>query len=165
MPGARLFWVRGLRRCAGIQVLRAQFNADALRPHLMPRLGERAAPSAYAGQNAAAHPPSSIQPATQPGRPPRRQFFTPDHATVARIEKAALEIALQHPELISVERRNALAVQFRLPPTAGSPAIIHAATSWHLPRHRMDQLRALRLWRAYIPPSRSSPSTATGQQR
>ena len=93
-----------------------------------------AAPSAYAGQNAAAHPPSSIQPAApQPeaAAPTVEEFLTPDpRDPVARLEKAALEIALQHPELISVEQwRNLATVQFRYRTHREVAAgIIHAAT-------------------------------------
>ncbi len=93
-----------------------------------------AAPSAYAGQNAAAHPPSSIQPAApQPEAtaPAVEEFLTPDpRDPVARLEKAALEIALQHPELISVEQwRNLATVQFRYRTHREVAAgIIHAAT-------------------------------------
>lgn len=93
-----------------------------------------AAPSAYAGQNAAAHPPSSIQPAApQPEAPAPavEEFLTPDpRDPVARLEKAALEIALQHPELISVEQwRNLATVQFRYRTHREVAAgIIHAAT-------------------------------------
>ena len=93
-----------------------------------------AAPSAYAGQNAAAHPPSSIQPvAPQPeaAAPAVEEFLTPDpRDPVARLEKAALEIALQHPELISVEQwRNLVTVQFRYRTHREVAAgIIHAAT-------------------------------------
>lgn len=93
-----------------------------------------AAPSAYAGQNAAAHPPSSIQPAApQPeaSAPAVEEFLTPDpRDPVARLEKAALEIALQHPELISVEQwRNLATVQFRYRTHREIAAgIIHAAT-------------------------------------
>ena len=93
-----------------------------------------AAPSAYAGQNAAAHPPSSIQPtAPQPEAtaPAVEEFLTPDpRDPVARLEKAALEIALQHPELISVEQwRNLATVQFRYRTHREVAAgIIHAAT-------------------------------------
>lgn len=93
-----------------------------------------AAPSAYAGQNAAAHPPSSIQPAApQPEAtaPAVEEFLTPDPTDpVARLEKAALEIALQHPELISVEQWRTLAtVQFRYRTHREVAAgIIHAAT-------------------------------------
>lgn len=93
-----------------------------------------AAPSAYAGQNAAAHPPSSIQPAApQPEAtvPTVEEFLTPDpRDPVARLEKAALEIALQHPELISVEQwRNLATVQFRYRTHREVAAgIIHAAT-------------------------------------
>ena len=93
-----------------------------------------AAPSAYAGQNAAAHPPSSIQPAApQPeaAAPAVEEFLTPDpRDPVARLEKAALEIALQHPELISVEQwRNLATVQFRYRTHREVAAgIIHAAT-------------------------------------
>lgn len=92
------------------------------------------APSAYAGQNAAAHPPSSIQPAApQPeaAAPAVEEFLTPDpRDPVARLEKAALEIALQHPELISVEQwRNLATVQFRYRTHREVAAgIIHAAT-------------------------------------
>lgn len=92
------------------------------------------APSAYAGQNAAAHPPSSIQPAApQPEAtaPTVEEFLTPDpRDPVARLEKAALEIALQHPELISVEQwRNLATVQFRYRTHREVAAgIIHAAT-------------------------------------
>lgn len=92
------------------------------------------APSAYAGQNAAAHPPSSIQPAApQPEvtAPAVEEFLTPDpRDPVARLEKAALEIALQHPELISVEQwRNLATVQFRYRTHREVAAgIIHAAT-------------------------------------
>ena len=93
-----------------------------------------AAPSAYAGQNAAAHPPSNIQPAApQPeaAAPAVEEFLTPDpRDPVARLEKAALEIALQHPELISVEQwRNLATVQFRYRTHREVAAgIIHAAT-------------------------------------
>lgn len=93
-----------------------------------------AAPSAYAGQNAAAHPPSSIQPAApQPEAtaPAVEEFLTPDpRDPVARLEKAALEIALQHPELISVEQwRDLATVQFRYRTHREVAAgIIHAAT-------------------------------------
>ena len=93
-----------------------------------------AAPSAYAGQNAAAHPPSNIQPAApQPeaAAPTVEEFLTPDpRDPVARLEKAALEIALQHPELISVEQwRNLATVQFRYRTHREVAAgIIHAAT-------------------------------------
>lgn len=93
-----------------------------------------AAPSAYAGQNAAAHPPSNIQPAApQPEAtaPAVEEFLTPDpRDPVARLEKAALEIALQHPELISVEQwRNLATVQFRYRTHREVAAgIIHAAT-------------------------------------
>ena len=92
------------------------------------------APSAYAGQNAAAHPPSNIQPAApQPEAtaPAVEEFLTPDpRDPVARLEKAALEIALQHPELISVEQwRNLATVQFRYRTHREVAAgIIHAAT-------------------------------------
>lgn len=95
---------------------------------------DHAAPSAYAGQNAAAHPPSSIQPAApQPEvtAPAVEEFLTPDpRDPVARLEKAALEIALQHPELISVEQwRNLATVQFRYRTHREVAAgIIHAAT-------------------------------------
>lgn len=95
---------------------------------------DHAAPSAYAGQNAAAHPPSSIQPvAPQPEAPAPavEEFLTPDpRDPVARLEKAALEIALQHPELISVEQwRNLATVQFRYRTHREVAAgIIHAAT-------------------------------------
>ena len=95
---------------------------------------DHAAPSAYAGQNAAAHPPSSIQPAApQPeaAAPTVEEFLTPDpRDPVARLEKAALEIALQHPELISVEQwRNLATVQFRYRTHREVAAgIIHAAT-------------------------------------
>lgn len=95
---------------------------------------DRAAPSAYAGQNAAAHPPSSIQPtAPQPEAtaPVVEEFLTPDpRDPVARLEKAAIEIALQHPELISVEQwRNLATVQFRYRTHREVAAgIIHAAT-------------------------------------
>ena len=101
---------------------------DALPPE------DYAAPSAYAGQNAAAHPPSSIQPAApQPEAtaPAVEEFLTPDpRDPVARLEKAALEIALQHPELISVEQwRNLSTVQFRYRTHREVAAgIIHAAT-------------------------------------
>ena len=101
---------------------------DALPPE------DYAAPSAYAGQNAAAHPPSSIQPvAPQPeaAAPAVEEFLTPDpRDPVARLEKAALEIALQHPELISVEQwRNLSTVQFRYRTHREVAAgIIHAAT-------------------------------------
>ena len=95
---------------------------------------DHTAPSAYAGQNAAAHPPSSIQPAApQPeaAAPAVEEFLTPDpRDPVARLEKAALEIALQHPELISVEQwRNLATVQFRYRTHREVAAgIIHAAT-------------------------------------
>ena len=95
---------------------------------------DHAAPSVYAGQNAAAHPPSSIQPASpQPEAtaPAVEEFLTPDpRDPVARLEKAALEIALQHPELISVEQwRNLATVQFRYRTHREVAAgIIHAAT-------------------------------------
>lgn len=95
---------------------------------------DHVAPSAYAGQNAAAHPPSSIQPAVpQPEAtaPAVEEFLTPDpRDPVARLEKAALEIALQHPELISVEQwRNLAIVQFRYRTHREVAAgIIHAAT-------------------------------------
>ena len=95
---------------------------------------DHAAPSTYAGQNAAAHPPSSIQPAApqpQPEAPAVEEFLTPDpRDPVARLEKAALEIALQHPELISVEQwRNLATVQFRYRTHREVAAgIIHAAT-------------------------------------
>ena len=95
---------------------------------------DHAASSAYAGQNAAAHPPSSIQPtAPQPEAtaPAVEEFLTPDpRDPVARLEKAALEIALQHPELISVEQwRNLATVQFRYRTHREVAAgIIHAAT-------------------------------------
>ena len=95
---------------------------------------DHAAPSAYAGQNAAAHPPSNIQPAApQPEAtaPAVEEFLTPDpRDPVARLEKAALEIALQHPELISVEQwRNLATVQFRYRTHREVAAgIIHAAT-------------------------------------
>ena len=95
---------------------------------------DHTAPSAYAGQNAAAHPPSSIQPAApQPEAtaPTVEEFLTPDpRDPVARLEKAALEIALQHPELISVEQwRNLATVQFRYRTHREVAAgIIHAAT-------------------------------------
>ena len=95
---------------------------------------DHAAPSAYAGQNAAAHPPSSIPPtAPQPEAtaPAIEEFLTPDpRDPVARLEKAALEIALQHPELISVEQwRNLATVQFRYRTHREVAAgIIHAAT-------------------------------------
>ena len=95
---------------------------------------DHAAPSAYAGQNAAAHPPSSIPPtAPQPEAtaPAVEEFLTPDpRDPVARLEKAALEIALQHPELISVEQwRNLATVQFRYRTHREVAAgIIHAAT-------------------------------------
>ena len=95
---------------------------------------DHTAPSAYAGQNAAAHPPSSIQPAApQPeaAAPTVEEFLTPDpRDPVARLEKAALEIALQHPELISVEQwRNLATVQFRYRTHREVAAgIIHAAT-------------------------------------
>ena len=101
---------------------------DALPPE------DYAAPSAYAGQNAAAHPPSNIQPAApQPEAtaPAVEEFLTPDpRDPVARLEKAALEIALQHPELISVEQwRNLATVQFRYRTHREVAAgIIHAAT-------------------------------------
>lgn len=93
-----------------------------------------AAPSAYAGYNAAAHLPSSIQPtAPQPEvtAPAVEEFLAPDpRDPVARLEKAALEIALQHPELISVEQWRTLAtVQFRYRTHREVAAgIIHAAT-------------------------------------
>lgn len=93
-----------------------------------------AAPSAYAGYNAAAHLPSSIQPAApQPEvtAPAVEEFLAPDPSDpVARLEKAALEIALQHPELISVEQWRTLAtVQFRYRTHREVAAgIIHAAT-------------------------------------
>lgn len=93
-----------------------------------------AAPSAYAGQNAAAHPPSSIQsaaPQPEATAPAVEEFLTPDpRDPVARLEKAALEIALQHPELISVEQwRNLATVQFRYRTHREVAAgIIHAAT-------------------------------------
>lgn len=93
-----------------------------------------AAPSAYAGYNAAAHSPSSIQPAApQPEAtaPAVEEFLAPDPSDpVARLEKAALEIALQHPELISVEQWRTLAtVQFRYRTHREVAAgIIHAAT-------------------------------------
>lgn len=93
-----------------------------------------AAPSAYAGYNAAAHLPSSIQPAVpQPEAtaPAVEEFLAPDPSDpVARLEKAALEIALQHPELISVEQWRTLAtVQFRYRTHREVAAgIIHAAT-------------------------------------
>ena len=95
---------------------------------------DHTAPSAYAGQNAAAHPPSSIQPAApQPEAtaPTVEEFLTPDpRDPVARLEKAALEIALQHPELISMEQwRNLATVQFRYRTHREVAAgIIHAAT-------------------------------------
>lgn len=95
---------------------------------------DHTAPSAYAGQNAAAHPPSNIQPAApQPegAAPAVEEFLTPDpRDPVARLEKAALEIALQHPELISVEQwRNLATVQFRYRTHREVAAgIIHAAT-------------------------------------
>lgn len=95
---------------------------------------DHTAPSAYAGQNAAAHPPSNIQPtAPQPeaAAPAVEEFLTPDpRDPVARLEKAALEIALQHPELISVEQwRNLATVQFRYRTHREVAAgIIHAAT-------------------------------------
>lgn len=95
---------------------------------------DHTAPSAYAGQNAAAHPPSNIQPAApQPEAtaPAVEEFLTPDpRDPVARLEKAALEIALQHPELISVEQwRNLATVQFRYRTHREVAAgIIHAAT-------------------------------------
>ena len=95
---------------------------------------DHAASSAYAGQNAAAHPPSNIQPtAPQPEAtaPAVEEFLTPDpRDPVARLEKAALEIALQHPELISVEQwRNLATVQFRYRTHREVAAgIIHAAT-------------------------------------
>lgn len=95
---------------------------------------DHTAPSAYAGQNAAAHPPSNIQPAApQPeaAAPTVEEFLTPDpRDPVARLEKAALEIALQHPELISVEQwRNLATVQFRYRTHREVAAgIIHAAT-------------------------------------
>ena len=94
---------------------------------------DHTAPSAYAGQNAAAHPPSNIQPAApQPEAtvPAVEEFLTPDpRDPVARLEKAALEIALQHPELISVEQwRNLATVQFRYRTHREVAAgIIHAA--------------------------------------
>lgn len=93
-----------------------------------------AASSAYAGYNAAAHLPSSIQPAApQPEAtaPAVEEFLAPDPSDpVARLEKAALEIALQHPELISVEQWRTLAtVQFRYRTHREVAAgIIHAAT-------------------------------------
>ena len=93
-----------------------------------------AAPSAYAGYNAAAHLPSNIQPAApQPEAtaPAVEEFLAPDPSDpVARLEKAALEIALQHPELISVEQWRTLAtVQFRYRTHREVAAgIIHAAT-------------------------------------
>lgn len=95
---------------------------------------DHAAPSAYAGQNAAAHPPSSIQttaPQPEATVPAVEEFLTPDpRDPVARLEKAALEIALQHPELISVEQwRNLATVQFRYRTHREVAAgIIHAAT-------------------------------------
>ena len=95
---------------------------------------DHTAPSAYAGQNAAAHPPSNIQPAApQPeaAAPAVEEFLTPDpRDPVVRLEKAALEIALQHPELISVEQwRNLATVQFRYRTHREVAAgIIHAAT-------------------------------------
>lgn len=95
---------------------------------------DHAAPSAYAGQNAAAHPPSSIQttaPQPEATTPAVEEFLTPDpRDPVARLEKAALEIALQHPELISVEQwRNLATVQFRYRTHREVAAgIIHAAT-------------------------------------
>ena len=95
---------------------------------------DHAAPSAYAGQNAAAHPPSSIQsvaPQPEAPAPAVEEFLTPDpRDPVARLEKAALEIALQHPELISVEQwRNLATVQFRYRTHREVAAgIIHAAT-------------------------------------
>ena len=95
---------------------------------------DHAAPSAYAGQNAAAHPPSSIQttaPQPEATAPAVEEFLTPDpRDPVARLEKAALEIALQHPELISVEQwRNLATVQFRYRTHREVAAgIIHAAT-------------------------------------
>ena len=57
---------------------------------------------------AAAPQPEATAPAVE-------EFLTPDpRDPVARLEKAALEIALQHPELISVEQwRNLATVQFR----------------------------------------------------
>ena len=95
---------------------------------------DHTAPSAYAGQNAAAHPPSSIQPTapqSEAAAPAVEEFLTPDpRDPVARLEKAALEIALQHPELISVEQwRNLATVQFRYRTHREVAAgIIHAAT-------------------------------------
>lgn len=93
-----------------------------------------AAPSAYAGYNAAAHLPSSIQlaaPQPEVTAPAVEEFLAPDPSDpVARLEKAALEIALQHPELISVEQWRTLAtVQFRYRTHREVAAgIIHAAT-------------------------------------
>lgn len=95
---------------------------------------DHTAPSAYAGQNAAAHPPSNIQraaPQPEATVPAVEEFLTPDpRDPVARLEKAALEIALQHPELISVEQwRNLATVQFRYRTHREVAAgIIHAAT-------------------------------------
>lgn len=120
---------------------------DALPPEEYP------AQSAYAGYNAAAHPPApaanygtpyaqapggqaqggqnGAEPGAAQGAPAAEEFLTPDpNDPVARLEKAALEIALQHPELISVEQwRNLATVQFRYRTHREVAAgIIHAAT-------------------------------------
>ena len=121
-----------------------------------------AAPSAYAGYNAAAHLPSSIQPtAPQPEvtAPAVEEFLAPDpRDPVARLEKAALEIALQHPELISVEQWRTLAtVQFRYRTHREVAAgIIHAATVMApTPGIEWINCSAMARWRGCTPPLRS----------
>lgn len=126
----------GYAGAPGYSGIQGAAHADALYDpaYDAPPPEDYTAPSAYAGQNAAAHPPSNIQPAApQPEAtaPAVEEFLTPDpRDPVARLEKAALEIALQHPELISVEQwRNLATVQFRYRTHREVAAgIIHAAT-------------------------------------
>ncbi len=134
---------------------------------------DHAAPSAYAGQNAAAHPPSSIQPAApQPEvtAPAVEEFLTPDpRDPVARLEKARSRLPCSTPSssvwnsgVTSPPCSSATAPTVRWP-----PAFIHAATVMApTPGIEWIKLRALRRCGGRTSRHRGARRlTATGQQR
>ena len=125
---------------------------------------DHAAPSAYAGQNAAAHPPSSIQttaPQPEATAPAVEEFLTPDPRDPAAPKRRRSRLPCSTPSssawnsgVTSPPCSSATAPTARWP-----PALFTRQPSWRPPPASNGSTAcAPALWRAYTPPSRSSPS-------
>ena len=149
MPHAGLY--AGLGTCApGYAGAQGTVHADAPYDPAYDAPPRKTTPhhSAYAGQNAAAHPPSKHSTAAPAGgdRPAVEEFLTPTpRDPVARLKGGARDcpaapgLSAWNSGVTSPPCSSATAPTARWP-----PALFTRQPSWRPPWHRMDQLRALR---------------------